>query len=364
MTNSKPETSDKIVLDVALQGGGAHGAFTWGVLDALLEDGRIEIGALSGASAGAMNAIVVASGLATGGKEGGRAALRRFWTSVNAAAREATPVFHMLESFPGFFAASAAWWQMVSGGQVTVSSRPWQGRAAQMALRELIADQVDFDALKRDDAPRLFVSATNARNGAAHIFRNDDISPDVAIASACLPMSFPPVTIDGVDYWDGGYAANPPIAALVRFTPQADLLLVTINPAQRAFTARSPEEITERVSEMGFNQALLTELRGIAIIQEALVEHMKTHEGESGSDLLRDLHDLRMHEIHDEETLSALDAHTKMYPALEMLLELHDSGRAAAQRWLAENFRHLGKRGTAKLKERYLTEMLPGAPPD
>ncbi|WP_226627618.1 patatin-like phospholipase family protein [Alloyangia pacifica] len=343
---------------MALQGGGAHGAFTWGVLDALLQDERIEIGALSGASAGAMNAIIVASGIATGGREGGRAALRQFWTSVNAAAREATPVFHVLETFPGFFAASAAWWQVISGGQVTVSSRPWQGRTAQMALRELIAEQVDFDALKRDDAPRLFVSATNARSGGARIFRNDEISPDVAIASACLPMSFPPVTIDGVDYWDGGYAANPPIAALVRFTPQADLLLVTINPASRSFTARSPEEITERVSEMVFNQALLTELRGIAIIQDALVEHMKTHDGESGSDLLRDLHDLRFHEIHDEARLSDLDPHTKMYPTLEMLLDLHETGRAAASRWLKENFEHLGKRGTAKLRERYLNEML------
>ncbi|MBE9640551.1 patatin-like phospholipase family protein [Salipiger mangrovisoli] len=358
MTNSTTEPSDKIILDVALQGGGAHGAFTWGVLDALLEDERIEIGALSGASAGAMNAIVVASGIATGGREGGRAALRRFWTSVNAAAREATPVFQMLETFPGFFAASAAWWQMVSGGQVTVSSRPWQGRAAQMALRELIAAQVDFEALQRDDAPRLFVSATNARSGGARVFRNHELSPDVAIASACLPMSFPPVSIDGEDYWDGGYAANPPIAALVRFTPQSDLLLVTINPARRDFTARSPEEITERVSEMVFNQALLTELRGIAIIQDALIDHMKTHEGESGSDLLRDLHDLRFHEIHDEATLTGLDPHTKMYPALEMLLELHQSGRAAASRWLAENFDSLGKRGTARLRERYLADML------
>ncbi|MCA0943078.1 patatin-like phospholipase family protein [Yangia mangrovi] len=358
MTTSKSNESNKLILDVALQGGGAHGAFTWGVLDALLEEERLEIGALSGASAGAMNAIVVASGIATGGREGGRAALRRFWTSVNAAAREATPVFQMLETFPGLFAASAAWWQMVSGGQVTVSSRPWQGRAAQMALRELIAEQVDFDALKREGAPQLFVSATNARSGGARIFRNDEISPDVAIASACLPMSFPPVTIDGVDYWDGGYAANPPIAALVRFTPQADLLLVTINPARRTFTARSPEEITERVSEMVFNQALLTELRGIAIIQDALIEHMKSHEGDSSSDLLRDLHELRFHEIHDEASLSVLDPHTKMYPALDMLLELHETGRAAATGWLKENFQHLGKRGTAKLRERYLNEML------
>ena len=358
MTTSKSHDSSEIVLDVALQGGGAHGAFTWGVLDALLEDERIEIGALSGASAGAMNAIVAASGIATGGREGGRAALRRFWTSVNAAAREATPVFKLLETFPELFAASAAWWQVVSGGQVTVSSRPWQGRGAQMALRQLIADQVDFEALRRADAPRLFVSATNARSGGARIFRNDEISPDVAIASACLPMSFPPVTIDGVDYWDGGYSSNPPVAALVRFTPQADLLLVTINPARRAFTARSPEEITQRVSEMVFNQALLTELRAIAIIQDALVEHMKSHEGDSSSDLLRDLHELRFHEIHDEASLSELDPHTKMYPTLDMLLELHETGRAAATGWLTDNFEHLGKRGTAKLKERYLSDML------
>ncbi|WP_353475777.1 patatin-like phospholipase family protein (plasmid) [Salipiger sp. H15] len=357
MTDTNSDTS-KIILDVALQGGGAHGAFTWGVLDTLLQEERIEIGALSGASAGAMNAIIVASGIATGGREGGRAALRRFWTSVNAAAREATPVFQMLEAFPGFFAASAAWWQMVSGGQVTVSSRPWQGRAAQMALRELIAEQVDFEALRREDAPQLFISATDARTGSAHIFRNDQITPDVAIASACLPMSFPPVNIDGVDYWDGGYAANPPIAALVRFTPQTDLLLVSINPARRTFTARSPEEITERVSEMVFNQALLTELRGIAIIQDALYAHMQTHEGESGSDLLRALHELRIHEIHDEATMSELDPHTKMYPALDMLLKLHETGHAAAKSWLGANFEHLGKRGTAKLRERYLGGML------
>ncbi|ANT63235.1 hypothetical protein AYJ57_22420 (plasmid) [Salipiger sp. CCB-MM3] len=351
MTNS----SDKIILDVALQGGGAHGAFTWGVLDALLEDDRLHIGALSGASAGAMNAIVVASGLATGGSEGGRDALRRFWTAVNAAAREATPAFHMLESFPGLFIASSAWWQLVSAGQVTISARPWQGRRAQMMLRDILAEQVDFEALQRPGAPELFISATDARTGGSRIFRNHEMSPDVAIASACLPMSFPPVNIDGVDYWDGGYSANPPITSLVRFTPHADLLLVTINPAKRSFTARAPEEITERVSEMVFNQALVTELRGLSIIHEALSEQDLS----DAPALLKQLRDLRIHEIHDQASMSELDPSSKMYPAWEMLVDLHETGRGAALSWLEENYAQLGKSSTAKLMERYLEGMLP-----
>ena len=333
-------------LDIALQGGGAHGAFTWGVLDRLLEDEAIGISAVSGASAGAVNAAVLASGLITGGREGARKALGDFWEALNRASRDSGPLIPLMEAFPLTFQALSNWWSTMFGN-VSLPSSPELGASSQALLRDLLEEHIDFAALRHAEAPRLFLSATDVRNGNARIFRNEEMSADVLLASACLPLFFPPVTIDGIDYWDGGYSANPPIMPLVQESPCDDLLLVTINPSSRDVTPHTTSEITNRLTELSFNQTLVKDLRGLVLVQgEVSPLHF-------GKGLLATVKRLRIHEIHDEETLSAMPAQSKLTPLREMLLLLHGKGREAAQAWLEGDGRMLGKKGTARIAERY-----------
>jgi len=339
---SKPHT-----LDLALQGGGAHGAFTWGVLDRLLEDPGISVGAVSGASAGALNAAVLVSGLVRGGPEEAASRLSSFWKAVNQSARQTT-ILPFLEAFPAAFETADMLWSMVSGGGISVAPSPRLGRMAQGILRDVLEDHVDLDAIRAPQAPKIFVSATNARSGAPRIFRNADLSIDALLASACLPMNFPPVTIDGEDYWDGGYSANPPILPLVQESGCSDLLLVTVNPVTRKETARTMNEIPGRISEMMFNLSLVKELRGLSLLKEDMGAWQFF-----GSGLIKAIRDLRLHEIHDEETMSKVDPRSKMTPVWHLLTHLHETGRKAADGWIDTCSADLGKRSTARIAERY-----------
>ena len=333
-------------LDVALQGGGAHGAFTWGVLDFLLEQPDIEIGAVSGASAGALNAAVLASGLAQGGPEEAGKKLWAFWKALNRSGREAGPLLPMAEAFPFAFEAMSEWWSVVFK-DISLPTSPQMGRPAQDILRRLIDEFVDFEAIRSADAPLIFVSATNARTGGAHIFRNDDLSVDALLAWACLPLLFPPVSINGADYWDGGYSANPPIMPLVQESPNDDLLLVTINPITRDATPHTTTGIANRITELGFNQTLVKELRGLDLMQKAVLPLVP-----SGG-LLGSLQRLRIHEIHDQALLAGMNPDTKMLPVWRMLITLHCAGRRSAKDWLRKRGRKLGKVSTVDLTDRY-----------
>ncbi|WP_346913844.1 patatin-like phospholipase family protein [uncultured Roseibium sp.] len=338
----KPHT-----LDLALQGGGAHGAFTWGVLDRLLEHPGIVVGAVSGASAGALNAAVLVSGLANGGPVEASTRLASFWKAVNQSARQTT-VLPFLEAFPAAFQTADMLWSMVSAGGISVTPSPRLGRMAQGILRDVVDAHVDFDAIRSPQAPQIFVSATNARSGAPRIFRNDDLSIDALLASACLPMNFPPVTIDGEDYWDGGYSANPPILPVVQESACSDLLLVTVNPVTRKDTPRAMNEIPGRISELMFNLSLVKELRGLSLLKEDMGAWQVF-----GSGLIRAIRDLRLHEIYDEETMSKVDPRSKMTPGWELLTHLHEAGHTAADRWIDICSGDLGKRSTARIAERY-----------
>ena len=333
-------------LDVALQGGGAHGAFTWGVLDFLLEQPDIRIGAVSGASAGALNAAVLASGLARGGPEAAGKRLWAFWKALNRSGREAGPLLPMAEAFPLAFEAMSEWWTSVFK-DVSLPSSPQMGRGAQDILRRLIEEFVDFEAIRSADAPLIFVSATNARTGGAHIFRNDELTVDALLASACLPLLFPPVSIGGTDYWDGGYSANPPLIPLVQDSANDDLLLVTINPITRDETPQTTSGIASRITELGFNQTLVKELRGLDLMQKAVLPLAP----ESG--LLGSLQRLRIHEIHDEPLLAGMDPDSKLLPVWRMLITLHCAGRRSAREWLRVQGRKLGKVSTVDLTDRY-----------
>ena len=338
-------------LDLALQGGGAHGAFTWGVLDGLLQDERLMPGALSGASAGAMNAAVLVSGLVSEGREGARERLRSFWKELNRSGREAGPLIPMIEAFPQTSRAISSWWSTVFGDVGMAHGSPELGREMQEILREVIEKHVDFDAIRSENAPPLFISATNARSGALRLFRNGDLSTDALLASACLPLYFPPVTIDGKDYWDGGYSANPPLVPLVQESSNDDLMLITVNTQVRSETPRSAAAIIDRLTEIGFNQSMRKELQGLVLLQSAIGEARVKPGAKDG--LIAQVERLRFHEIHDEATLAAMPAQTKLLPVRHLLLKLHEAGEAAAKQWCEANVEHLGKRSTVNFAKRF-----------
>ncbi len=335
------------ILDIALQGGGAHGAFTWGVLDGLLQEPRLAVGAVSGASAGAMNAAVLVSGLVSGGREGARERLRSFWKELNKSGREAGPLIPMIEAFPETTRAMSSWWTTMFGDLGMAHGSPEMGREMQDILRKVIEEHVDFAAIASDKAPPLFISATNAQSGTARIFRKDDLTTEALLASACLPLYFPPVTIDGKDYWDGGYSANPPLVPLVLESANDDLLLITVNPQARDQTPRNAAGIVDRITEIGFNQSMRKEMQGLFLLQSS-IGRTRAKEG-----LIAQVERMRFHEIHDEETLAAMPAQSKMLPVRQLLLTLRDAGEAAARRWCEASIESLGKESTVDLASRF-----------
>ena len=308
-----------MLVDLALQGGGAHGAFAWGVLDRLLEEPWLEIEAISGTSAGAMNAAVLADGHAAGGAEGARAALERFWSAVSRAALlsplRRTPLDVLLGRWtldfsPAFVALDLAA-RLVSPYELNPS--------ATNPLADVLAGVVDFDRLAR--APiRLFVTATNVRTGQGEIFENARITSDVLLASACLPFLFQAVEIDGEAYWDGGYSGNPTITPLVRDCASDDTILVQINPVERPGVPRTAREINNRVNEVSFNATLLKELKMIALLRE--VANPGNCEGALWARM-------RVHRIASAE-MAELGYSSKLNAEWDFLTFLRDEGRRAA----------------------------------
>ena len=331
-------TRDSVLVDLALQGGGAHGAFTWGVLDRLLEEPWLRIDGISGTSAGAMNAAVLADGHAAGGPDGARAALAAFWRKVSQAARlsplRRTPLDVLLgrwtlDHSPAFVAMDLASrlfspYDLNPGG-----ANP---------LRDILAESIDFDRLAR--APiKVFVTATNVHTGRGRVFRNSDIGPDVMLASACLPTMFQAVEIDGEPYWDGGYSGNPTITPLVRECTSTDTILVQINPVERSGTPRSARDILNRLNEVSFNSVLLKELRMIALLRQ--VANAGDCEGARWAAM-------RVHRI-ASEAMKELGYSSKLNAEWEFLCMLRDEGRRAAHAFLADHGDALGRRSSLDL---------------
>jgi NTE family protein len=331
---------DAALVDLALQGGGAHGAFTWGVLDRILEEDRIRIEGISGTSAGAMNAAVLADGHAAGGREGAQAALERFWRSVSDAAAMSpfrrSPLDIMLgrwtmDTSPVFLAFDLAA-RLFSPYDLN----PMGGNP----LRDILADSVDFDRVARSPI-RLFVTATNVRTGRGRVFRNNELTPDVLLASACLPTLFQAVEIDGEAYWDGGYAGNPTITPLVRECSASDTLLVQVNPVERGGTPRSARDIHNRLNEVSFNATLLKELRMIAVLRQ--VANPGNCEGARWAGM-------RIHRI-ASETMTELGYSSKLNAEWEFLCLLRDEGRRCAEVFFAAHAPDIGHRSSFDLDE-------------
>jgi len=329
---------DPLLADLALQGGGAHGAFTWGVLDRLLEEPWLGIEGISGTSAGAMNAAVLIDGYATGGAEAARKALETFWREVSRAAMlspfRRTPLDMLLGRWtldfsPGFVA-------------MDLMSRlfsPYELNPAGInPLSEILAKCIDFDRVAR--APiKLFVTATNVHTGRGRVFRNSEISPDVLLASACLPIMFQAIEIDGEPYWDGGYSGNPTMTPLVRECVSRDTILIAINPVERPGTPRTARDILNRLNEVSFNAVLLKELRMIALLRQV------ADPGHSEGALWADM---RIHLI-ESDALVKLGYSSKLNAEWEFFCMLRDEGRAAAQAFLTEHGQDLGHRSTCDL---------------
>lgn len=323
---------------VALQGGGSHGAFTWGVLDRLLLEPDLEIVGISGTSAGAMNAAILADGLRRGGRSEARAALASYWEDVGGlpgyASFEALPVpsaprsWH-LDNNPIFL-----WMDMLARVWSPYQTNPWNYHP----LRALL-ERIDFEELRRDqDAPRVFIGATNVRSGLRRVFDNSELSVDVLLASACLPLAYQAVEIGGEHYWDGGYTGNPPLAPLYLRTTATDVVVIGINPLLRADVPRTAREIISRIDEISFNSAFISEMAAIAFI-----EHF--FEPAAAKDRVRRMF---MHIINDKE-LDALGASSKMNNERAFLEYLRKVGWSAAEHWLAENLRFVGERSTVDL---------------
>jgi NTE family protein len=329
---------DPILIDLALQGGGSHGAFTWGVLDRLLEEPWLRIAAISGTSAGAMNAAVLAHGWMEGGAEGAREALDKYWRRVSRAA-----AFGPLQR--SFFDRLMGRWSLdTSPAYVAMDlmSRilsPYDLNPFGLhPLRGILAESIDFDRLDRSPI-KLFITATNVRTGRGRIFRNADITADVLLASACLPTMFRAIEIDGEAYWDGGYAGNPTITPLIRESDAHDTILVQINPRERPDTPRSATEILNRLNEISFNSPLLKELRMIALLRQ--VADPGTGEGARWAQM-------RTHWIGTDKLLE-FGASSKLNAEWDFLTMLRTEGRRAASKFLDADGGDLGLRSTADL---------------
>jgi NTE family protein len=342
------ETRAKRV-NLALQGGGAHGAFAWGVLDRLIEDGRLEIEAMSATSAGAMNAVVMAYGISIGGRDGARAKLTEFWKAISDAGRLYSPV------------CTSPWetWLEASGirSDVSFSFMAFQAMTHLFSpyqinplnfnpLRDVLTRTVDFGRLQVCPVTtRLYLSATNVRTGKVKVFENDRLSADVVLASACLPYLFQAVEIDGEHYWDGGYMGNPAIFPLIYRNGSRDVVIVHINPIERSTLPKTAPEIFDRINEISFNSSLMREMRAIAFVSRLI---------DDGA-LDRDKYArMLIHSISDDRTMQPLGVASKLNPDWGFLCHLRDAGRRAAGHWLDNTYEAIGVRSSIDLAQVFL----------
>lgn len=331
-------------INLALQGGGAHGAFTWGVLDALLADGRYAIEGISGTSAGAMNAICLAQGLMDGGHEEARQALARFWTAV----AQSSPF-----EVGGDGGALAPAMKLML--QWTDHLSPEQLNPFDLnPLRDILTAQIDFAALRQHCPARLFIAATHANSGKLRIFRNADLSLDVLLASACLPTIHRSIVIDGEPYWDGGYSANPAVFPLFYECASSDILLVLLTPLHYAETPESAQDIKLRLRELAFNSTFLREMRMFAHIRDQVEQAPRSRwlpRWLQTSRFEKRISAIRFHAITADDSLHALPPESKLAVNLPFFERLRDSGRDHASAWLQARGSAIGREATLDLAQ-------------
>lgn len=335
-------------INLALQGGGAHGAFTWGVLDKLLEDGRLDIDGVCACSAGTMNAVALAYGMHIGGKEQARETLHNFWQGIHQAGRLFNPVQRMpWEKMGGWnMDQSISFFMMDS---FTRMLSPYQFNPLDInPLKDVLEAHIDFDALRCCSTLQLFISATHVASGKVRVFENHQMSVEAALASACLPHLFKAVEVEGEHYWDGGYMGNPSLFPLFYKTDSRDIILVHINPIEREELPTTAPAIMNRLNEITFNNSLLKDMRAIAMVKK-LLEH----------DMLNDKYreqykDILLHSVRADDVMCELGVSSKLDTDWSFLLHLRDTGREVMGKWLDAHYDAVGERDTVDLHDEFL----------
>ena len=332
-------------INLALQGGGSHGAYTWGVLDRLLEEDNLVIEGISGTSAGAMNAAMLVNGYMKGGKQGAKDMLERFWHRVSEMAlfsplhksvierlvtgwnMDASPSYHMFDMLSRVFS-------------------PYELNPLNLNPMKLILDEfIDTEKIQSCSMIKLFIAATHVTSGQARVFQCHEITTDVLLASACIPFLFQAVEIEGEHYWDGGYMGNPAIWPLIYNCHSEDVVLVQINPISNEKLPRTADEIVNRLNEITFNSSLISEMRAIEFVSK-LISEGRVEKGR--------YKDMRMHLIYSSNLMHNLNASSKMNADLDFFLYLKNIGRIAADQWLKENWKYLGEKSTINVHDKFL----------
>jgi NTE family protein len=345
MRRQSRKASPGKLLNLALQGGGAHGAFAWGVVDALLEDGRIDFEAVSATSAGAMNAVVLAQGLQNGDRDEARAALTNFWAAISEQGARCNPgkagwdwfsKFMPLEQSPIFVAFET----------MTRLLSPYQFNPFDFnPLRDVLERHVDFERLRKQPGVKLGICATNVETGKVRIFKRDEITASKVLASACIPELFQSVEVDGEYFWDGGFIGNPAIFPLIYDSSSRDVMIVHINPIVRHGVPRTASEIMNRVNEISFNSSLMREMRAIAFVTNLI---------DSGQAKGKKLKRMLIHSIRDDAMMSGHSVASKLDSDWAFLCQLRDAGRNTTIVWLAQHYDKIGVESSVDLRKEFL----------
>ncbi len=332
-------------VNLALQGGGAHGAFAWGVLDKLLEDGRVTFDAVSATSAGAMNATVLGYGLTIGGADGAREELEKFWKKISDEGAKGplqpSPIDKLLGNHSLDYSPAFMFFDILSRIMSPYELNPMNLNP----LRTVLEGCVDFNVLREGCPIKLFLSATNVRTGKVRMFENHEIGPDQVLASGCLPFMFQTVMIDGEGYWDGGYMGNPAIFPLIYGSQTNDVVIVHINPLVRNEIPKTAKDILNRLNEISFNSSLMREMRAISFVSHLI------DDGQLADDKHRRM---LIHSIQDDKFMTSLGVTSKLNSDWRFLKELRDVGRACAGQWLEEHVDDVGVRTTTDIKSAFM----------
>ena len=333
-------------INLALQGGGSHGAFTWGVIDRLLEEKGLQIEGLVGTSAGAMNAAVSACGIARGGNEGGRALLETFWKRISEASKKGPlrqSIFDKWFGSPGGMEFSPAY-QMLD--MMSRMASPYQLNPMNVnPLKEVLSTTIDFDFLHEETAVKLFICASNVLNGRIRVFDHTDVSVEAVLASACLPFLFQAVEVDGQFYWDGGYMGNPPLYPLIYNCDSRDVLIVQINPINIPELPTTAQAILDRINTLSFNSSLMREMRAIDFVTKLI---------DSGFDDGGRLKRMFIHTVDAEDVMSGMGVSSKLNADWDFLNWLKELGRERGEAFLSAHWDDLGKKSTTDIAKKFL----------
>lgn len=342
-------TSSTKTVNLALQGGGSHGAFAWGVLDYLLEDGRIDVEGISATSAGAMNAVVLAQGMLNDNKEEARAALTHFWKTVSDVSAKSNPL-KSLFNLPWLPKKQGSHQEespmnMMADFMTRVFS-PYELNPFNInPLKDILDKTIDFEAIRKHSPIKLNICATNVETCKVRIFDTKELTVEAVLASACLPFMFQSVEIDGEFFWDGGYIGNPAIFPLIYGCDSRDVVIVHINPIVRKGVPKSASEILNRLNEVSFNSSLMREMRAIAFVDK-LITDKKVKAG--------DMKQMLIHSVRSDEEMSHHSASSKMNADWDFLTHLRDKGRDVARVWLEENYSKIGKESSVDIRKEFM----------